>query len=208
MRRRGYVLDHERAHGRDLDRLHLTVLPRGQPTAEWLERRFGAEVDLAPVRPAPRVPAGGVPARAAARALRRGHDASACGAFFEARGLDYNPHPDVVPNTMRALQLTELARDHGRHERVARPADGRVLGRGAGHRRRGRAARARGRGRAAGGRRRGRARRRPLPRPRRGLDAAGRLDRRERGPRLPARPAAARARRAAARGRSSRRSRS
>ena len=36
--------------------------------------------------------------------------------FFAARGLVYNPNPDVVPNSRRALQLTELARDLGRHE--------------------------------------------------------------------------------------------
>jgi predicted DsbA family dithiol-disulfide isomerase len=36
--------------------------------------------------------------------------------FFGARGLQYNPHPDVVPNTRSALRLTELARDLGRHE--------------------------------------------------------------------------------------------
>ena len=35
--------------------------------------------------------------------------------FFAARGLEYNPHPDVVPNTMSALRLTELARDLDRH---------------------------------------------------------------------------------------------
>ncbi len=35
--------------------------------------------------------------------------------FFAERGLDYNPHPDIVPNTFRALQLSELARDLGRH---------------------------------------------------------------------------------------------
>ena len=35
--------------------------------------------------------------------------------FFAARGLEYNPHPELVPNSMRALQLTELARDLGRH---------------------------------------------------------------------------------------------
>ena len=29
--------------------------------------------------------------------------------FFAARGLEYNPHPELVPNSMRALQLTELA---------------------------------------------------------------------------------------------------
>ena len=37
-------------------------------------------------------------------------------AFFAARGLEYNPNPEVVPNSRKALQLTELARDHGRHE--------------------------------------------------------------------------------------------
>ena len=37
--------------------------------------------------------------------------------FFASRGLAYNPNPEVVPNSMRALQLTELARDLGRHAR-------------------------------------------------------------------------------------------
>jgi predicted DsbA family dithiol-disulfide isomerase len=40
------------------------------------------------------------------------------GSFFASRGLDYNPNPEVVPNSMRALQLTELARDVGRHAEV------------------------------------------------------------------------------------------
>ena len=35
--------------------------------------------------------------------------------FFAERGLEYNPHPDVVPNTRNALRLSELARDLGRH---------------------------------------------------------------------------------------------
>jgi predicted DsbA family dithiol-disulfide isomerase len=34
---------------------------------------------------------------------------------FEASLLVYNPLPDVVPNTMRALSLTEFARDRGLH---------------------------------------------------------------------------------------------
>jgi predicted DsbA family dithiol-disulfide isomerase len=34
---------------------------------------------------------------------------------FEAAGLAYNPPPDVVPNTMRALALAERARDRGLH---------------------------------------------------------------------------------------------
>jgi predicted DsbA family dithiol-disulfide isomerase len=36
-------------------------------------------------------------------------------AFFAERGLEYNPHPDVVPNSLAALRLSELARDLGRH---------------------------------------------------------------------------------------------
>ena len=36
-------------------------------------------------------------------------------AFFAERGLDYNPNPDVVPNSLRALRLTELARQLGLH---------------------------------------------------------------------------------------------
>ena len=36
--------------------------------------------------------------------------------FFAERGLDYNPHPDVVPRSLAALRLSELARDLGRHE--------------------------------------------------------------------------------------------
>ena len=37
---------------------------------------------------------------------------------FAQDGLDYNPNPDVVPNSFDALRLTELARDLGRHEEV------------------------------------------------------------------------------------------
>jgi predicted DsbA family dithiol-disulfide isomerase len=38
--------------------------------------------------------------------------------MFEANGLVYNPHPEVVPNTMQALRVTELARDRGLHRAV------------------------------------------------------------------------------------------
>jgi predicted DsbA family dithiol-disulfide isomerase len=38
--------------------------------------------------------------------------------MFEANGLAYNPHPEIVPNTMRALRVTELARERGLHEQV------------------------------------------------------------------------------------------
>lgn len=35
--------------------------------------------------------------------------------FFAERGLEYNPHPEVVPNSRAALRLTELARERGAH---------------------------------------------------------------------------------------------
>jgi predicted DsbA family dithiol-disulfide isomerase len=38
--------------------------------------------------------------------------------FFAERGLAYNPHPEIVPNSMDALRLTELARDLGRHAQM------------------------------------------------------------------------------------------
>jgi predicted DsbA family dithiol-disulfide isomerase len=37
---------------------------------------------------------------------------------FEAAGLRYSPPPECVPRSLKALQLTELARDLGRHEAV------------------------------------------------------------------------------------------
>ena len=37
---------------------------------------------------------------------------------FASSGLIYNPPPDVVPNTMRALRVTELARERGLHRYV------------------------------------------------------------------------------------------
>jgi predicted DsbA family dithiol-disulfide isomerase len=35
--------------------------------------------------------------------------------FFAERGLAYNPHPEIVPNTRDALRLTELARELGKY---------------------------------------------------------------------------------------------
>ena len=37
---------------------------------------------------------------------------------FADEGLVYNPPPDVVPNTMSALRVTELARERGLHQAV------------------------------------------------------------------------------------------
>jgi predicted DsbA family dithiol-disulfide isomerase len=37
---------------------------------------------------------------------------------FGEEGLEYNPNPDVVPNSFDALRVTELARDLGRHDEI------------------------------------------------------------------------------------------
>jgi len=37
---------------------------------------------------------------------------------IEACGYTYNPPPDVVPNSLKALELTELARSVGLHKEV------------------------------------------------------------------------------------------
>lgn len=37
---------------------------------------------------------------------------------FAAEGLEYNPNPDVIPNSFDALRLGELARDLGRHGEI------------------------------------------------------------------------------------------
>jgi predicted DsbA family dithiol-disulfide isomerase len=39
-------------------------------------------------------------------------------AMIEAAGFTYDPPPDVVPNSQKALHVTELARDRGLHEPV------------------------------------------------------------------------------------------
>lgn len=36
--------------------------------------------------------------------------------LFASRGLDYNPHPELVPSSLAALRLGELARDRGLHD--------------------------------------------------------------------------------------------
>jgi predicted DsbA family dithiol-disulfide isomerase len=82
-----------------------------------MERQLGAKVTWLPFDLHPEYPPDGLPreqllARYGPGMTERVRE------FFAARGLDYNPNPDVVPNSMRAQRLTELARDLGRHEAV------------------------------------------------------------------------------------------
>lgn len=82
-----------------------------------MERQLGAQVTWLPFDLHPEYPPDGLPreqllARYGAGMTERMRE------FFAARGLDYNPNPDIVPNSMRAQQLAELGRDLGRHEAV------------------------------------------------------------------------------------------
>lgn len=97
--------------------LHLTVLRIGQPTAAWLERRFGTEVIWLPFDLHPEYPAEGIQ-RAELHARYGDAFHERLKQSFAASGLVYNPPPDLVPNTMRALRVTELARERGLHRHV------------------------------------------------------------------------------------------
>jgi predicted DsbA family dithiol-disulfide isomerase len=85
--------------------------------AEWLRRRYDAEVTWLPFDLHPEYPPGGLPradliARYGDTFHHRLRDR------FAQDGLEYNPNPDVIPNSFDALRLTELARDLGRHDEI------------------------------------------------------------------------------------------
>ncbi len=80
-----------------------------------MKERFGATVEWLPFDLHPEYPPEGLPR--AQLVARYGPDGMArTAASFERQGLVYNPNPDVVPNTMRALRLTEHARAQNLHE--------------------------------------------------------------------------------------------
>jgi predicted DsbA family dithiol-disulfide isomerase len=82
--------------------------------ADWMAERFGATVEWLPFDLHPEYPPDGIPrAQLVARYGPGGIERTA--AFFREHGLEYNPNPDVVPNSMRALRLTEHARAQGLH---------------------------------------------------------------------------------------------
>ena len=82
-----------------------------------MRRRYGAEVTWLPFDLHPEYPREGLPREqliarygpSMTEFMRR---------RFEQAGLEYNPHPDVVPNTRDALRVTELARDRGLHPQM------------------------------------------------------------------------------------------
>jgi predicted DsbA family dithiol-disulfide isomerase len=84
--------------------------------AEWLRRRYDAEVTWLPFQLHPEYPAGGLPR--AELLARYGDFNERLRARFAEEGLEYNPNPNVIPNSFDALRLTELARDLGRHDEI------------------------------------------------------------------------------------------
>jgi predicted DsbA family dithiol-disulfide isomerase len=102
--------------------------------AAWLGRRYGATVQWRSFDLHPEYPPEGI-ARAELEARYGGEDwRESLWKMFDAAGLPYTRELDRVPNSRRALLLSELARDRGRfealHERLfaAYWAEGRDIG--------------------------------------------------------------------------------
>lgn len=75
----------------------------------WLRRQLGAHVEWLPYHLHPEYPPDGIP-RAVLVARYGDHFAEAVRGMAEAAGLPFNPNPERVPNTRRALELSEWAR--------------------------------------------------------------------------------------------------
>jgi predicted DsbA family dithiol-disulfide isomerase len=89
--------------------------------AEFLRREAGARVEWLPFDLHPEYPPEGIPRAELAR--RYGdHFSDSVRRMNEEAGLVYNPHPERVPNSRRALELAEWARARGSyddlHERI------------------------------------------------------------------------------------------
>lgn len=89
--------------------------------AEFLRREAGAQIQWLPFDLHPEYPDDGIPRAELAR--RYGdHFSDAVRRMNEEAGLVYNPHPERVPRTRRALELGEWARARGAydelHERI------------------------------------------------------------------------------------------
>ena len=83
--------------------------------ADWLGREAGAVVEWLPFQLHPEYPEEGMPRQDLMRRIPAGAEGAAQRMNEEA-GLTYNPHPDRIPNTRRALELIEWARGQGAHD--------------------------------------------------------------------------------------------
>lgn len=82
-----------------------------------MERRFGARTEWLPFDLHPEYPRDGIP-RSELIARYGEEQMGRVKHMVEECGYTYNPPPHVVPNSRKALEVTELARDLGLHEAV------------------------------------------------------------------------------------------
>jgi predicted DsbA family dithiol-disulfide isomerase len=111
----------------DTSPLHVTVWSDyicpfchiGRDRAEWFRREAGAEVEWLPYDLHPEYPPEGIPREELARRYPPGF-LDMPRRLAEEAGLPYAPHPERIPNSRRALELTEWARAHApeHHERL------------------------------------------------------------------------------------------
>lgn len=82
-----------------------------------MERRYGARIEWLPFDLHPEYPAEGIPRSQLLARYGEAHTASVK-RMVEECGYTYSPPSEVVPNSFKALVVTELARDLGLHEPV------------------------------------------------------------------------------------------
>ncbi len=83
--------------------------------ASWLAQNANVVVEWLPFHLHPEYPPEGIDRQELMQRFPAGADGTARRMNEEA-GLVYNPHPERVPNTRRALELIEWARGQGAHE--------------------------------------------------------------------------------------------
>jgi predicted DsbA family dithiol-disulfide isomerase len=83
--------------------------------AAWLEQNADVVVEWLPFHLHPEYPPEGIDREELMRRLPAGAEGAAQRMNEEA-GLTYNPHPERIPNTRRALELIEWARGQGAHD--------------------------------------------------------------------------------------------
>ena len=83
--------------------------------AAWLARNANAVVEWLPYHLHPEYPPEGI-ARAELMSRFPAEAEDAVRRMNEEAGLAYNPHPERIPNTRRALELIEWARGQGAHD--------------------------------------------------------------------------------------------
>jgi predicted DsbA family dithiol-disulfide isomerase len=91
----------------------------GLGRAAWLERRYGAAIDWRPFDLHPEYPPEGIP-RAELERRYGAAFSDRLRAMFDAEGLPHADALDLVPNSRRALMLSEFARERGAFEALHR----------------------------------------------------------------------------------------